>query len=128
MTPKSNTMKYLKLQRRKPSPTTPRSSVGTSEHVPSENEHPFVGNRRKRRVNLANKNDSPTANRIDPSPEHSNAIRPIERVLKMRKRDNQHQYLVKWANRTSWISRDQMINSYPQQAIQFFESITEFQN
>lgn len=56
------------------------------------------------------------------------AERTIDRVQKMRKRENRHEYLVLWTtdNDAEWIDRDIMITKYAQHLIAYFEQITQF--
>lgn len=48
-------------------------------------------------------------------------------VKNLRKRNNKHEYLVKWQNNEEeWIDRNTMITKHPQNVIAFFEQILSF--
>ncbi|XP_031616855.1 heterochromatin protein 1-like [Contarinia nasturtii] len=57
----------------------------------------------------------------------------VDRVENLRKRNNKHEYLVKWKSsdqddeqQEEWISRDTMIANHAKSVIAFFERITSF--
>lgn len=54
----------------------------------------------------------------------------MEKVINVRKRKNQHEYLVQWKNnkKAEWISRDIAVTNYPQYVIAYFQDGSVFEN
>lgn len=52
----------------------------------------------------------------------------IERVENVRKRNNQHEYLVKWQKNETpeWIDRDLVVDQYPEQVIDYYQGVLTF--
>lgn len=70
---------------------------------------------------------TPKRRRLEPKqPKQQQQQQPkqqVEKVTNIRKRENQHEYLVKWKNRDEqqWMPRDIMITEHPQSVIDFFQ-------
>lgn len=92
---------------------------------------------KQRTAELAPANDpnistrTPKRRRLEPQtqqPQQPEQQQQVEKVMSIRKRENQHEYLVKWKNRDEeqWMPRDIMITEHPQSVIEFFQSILNF--
>lgn len=105
-------------------PTEPAEQP-SNEHVSPKQR----GQKRRKNFTAINKNVE-QINSNEPPNKRPHNERIVDRVLKLRKRSNRHEYLVKWENSADdeWIDRDVMITKYSQSVIAYFESIINFKD
>lgn len=126
----STKTKRKKLQREES--LSENDPIQTEEAEQSSKEHVSPKQRaQKRRKNFTatDKNVEQT-NSIETPNKRPHIERTVDRVLRLRKRANCHEYLVKWANSADeeWIDRDVMITKYPQRVIDYFQSVITFKD
>lgn len=104
-----------------------------------EAEQPKKKRRRGIRLNLnasfENVSETPKTSKIPPKAsandeeqEEENADKDVDRVKKVRKREDVHEFLVKWKNSDDeeWIGHDTAVSKYPQHVIAYYQSILRF--